>query len=126
MDGTQIIFRRKIARGYVQDNGFSIQNEKFDYLLDLEGNIIHVSDGELYVPISYMRENTAKVGDKAIISGKEFTIAGFLRDSQMNSTLSASKRFLVSENDYEQIKRLGRYRVFDRVQIKGFIFARCI
>ena len=81
----------------VQDNGFSIQNEKFDYLLDLNGNIVNVSDGELYVPIAYMRDNTTNVGDKATISGKEFTVAGFLRDSTMNSSLSASKRFLVSE-----------------------------
>jgi len=107
MDGAQIILGESSLAGNVQDNGFSIQSEKFDYLLDLEGNIINASDGELYVPINYMRNDTIKVGDKAIISGKEFTVAGFLRDSQMNSTLSASKRFLVSENDYEEIKNLG-------------------
>ncbi len=118
MDGTQIILGKRSLAGNVQDNGFSIQNKKFDYLLDLEGNIIHVSDGELYVPINYMRDGTAKVGDKAVISGKKFTIAGFLRDSQMNSTLSASKRFLVSENDYEQIKRLGRTEYLIEFRLK--------
>lgn len=55
-----------------------------------------------------MRENITKVGDEAVISGQKFVVAGFLRDSQMNSTLSASKRFLVSENDYDKIKNLGR------------------
>jgi putative ABC transport system permease protein len=107
IDGAQIILGNSSLANNVQDNGFSIQSEKFDYLLDLDGNIINVSDGELYVPISYMRDNTTNVGDKAVISGKEFTVAGFLRDSQMNSTLSASKRFLVSENDYAEIKNLG-------------------
>ncbi len=107
MDGAQIILGDNSLANNVQDNGFSIQSEKFDYLLDLDGNIINVSDGELYVPITYMRDNTTKVGDKAVINGKEFTVAGFLRDSQMNSTLSASKRFLVSENDYTKIKNLG-------------------
>lgn len=68
-----------------------MQSEKFDYLLDLDGNVINVSDSELYVPICYLRDNTAKVSDKAVIFGKEFTVAGFLRDSQMNSTLSSSK-----------------------------------
>ena len=81
MDGAQIILGDNSLADSVQDNGFSIQNEKFDYLLDLNGNIINVSDGELYVPVSYMKDNTAKVGDKAVISGKEFTVAGFLRDS---------------------------------------------
>ncbi|KOS64259.1 ABC transporter permease [Lysinibacillus agricola] len=107
MDGAQIILGDSSLANNVQDNGFSIQSEKFDYLLDLDGNIINASDGELYVPINYMKDNTAQVGDKAVIGGKEFTVAGFLRDSQMNSSLSSSKRFLVSENDYAQIKSLG-------------------
>ncbi|MDQ6419555.1 ABC transporter permease [Paenibacillus sp. LHD-117] len=105
--GEQFVFGDKTLANSVQDNGLSVQNEKFDYLLDLDGNVINVSDGELYVPISYMKDNTAKVGDKALISGKEFTVAGFLRDSTMNSSLSASKRFLVSGNDYEEMKDLG-------------------
>lgn len=107
MDGAQIFLGNRSLANNVQDNGFSIQSEKFDYLLDLDGNIINVSDGELYVPINYMKDNTAKVGDKAVIGGKEFTVAGFLRDSQMNSMLSSSKRFLVSENDFTEIKSLG-------------------
>jgi len=107
VDGVQIVLGENSLGDNVQDNGFSMQSKKFDYLLDLDGNIINVSDGELYVPICYMRDNTAKVGDKAVICGKEFTVAGFLRDSQMNSTLSSSKRFLVSENDYAEIKNLG-------------------
>lgn len=107
VDGAQIIFEERSLADSVQDNGLSKQGEKFDYLLDLDGNVINVSDGEIYVPICYMRDNTAKVGGKAVICGKEFTVAGFLRDSQMNSMLSSSKRFLVSENDYMEIKGLG-------------------
>ena len=76
IDGTQIILGENSLADNVQDNGFSTQNEKFDYLLDLDGNIINVSDGELYVPISYMRENLTKIGDKAVISGQEFVVAG--------------------------------------------------
>ena len=33
---------------------FTVQSEKFDYLLDLDGNIIQVADGEVYVPLSYL------------------------------------------------------------------------
>lgn len=118
IDSSQIILGENSLANNVQDNGFSTQSEKFDYLLDLEGNIINVSDGELYVPISYMKENITKVGDKAVISGQEFVVSGFLRDSQMNSTLAASKRFLVSENDYEKIKNLGSIEYLIEFRLK--------
>lgn len=107
IDGTWIIFEEQSLAGSVQDNGFSIQNDGFDFLLDLEGNIIHVSEGEVYVPITYMQDGLASVGDRLRVSGKEFIVAGFLRDSQMNSLLSSSKRFLVSEKDFADIKDTG-------------------
>ena len=107
MDGAQIVFEEGSLAGSVQDNGFSVQGEKFDYLLDFDGNVIQVSDGEIYVPIPYMQEGLAKIGDKVQVAGKEFSVAGFARDSQMNSLLSSSKRFLVSENDYEKIREFG-------------------
>lgn len=118
VDGAQMLFDGSSLAHSVQDNGFSTQNQKFDFLLDLDGNVIHVSDGELYVPIVYMRDNTTKVGDKAVIGGKEFTVAGFLRDSQMNSSLSASKRFLVSENDFAAVKSLGRTEYLIEFRLK--------
>jgi len=107
IDGAQINFEGDSLAGSVQDNGFSVQGEKFDYLLDLDGNIIQVSDGEIYVPIPYMQQGLATVGDKVQVAGKEFTVVGFARDSQMNSLLSSSKRFLVSENDYAEIRGIG-------------------
>lgn len=107
VDGAQIVIDGKSLAGNVQDNGFSTQGEKFDYLLDLDGNVINVSDGEIYVPVGYMKDGTAKIGDKVVVNGKKFTVAGFLRDSQMNSLLASSKRFLVSENDYAAIKDFG-------------------
>lgn len=120
IDGAQFIFGEKSLASSVQDNGLSVQSEKFDYLLDLDGNVINVSDGELYVPISYMKDNMTKVGDKAAISGKEFIVAGFLRDSAMNSSLSASKRFLVSNNDYEEMKNLGSIEYLIEFRLKDY------
>jgi putative ABC transport system permease protein len=107
IDGAKIVFEGGSLAGSVQDNGFSVQSKAFDFLLDFEGNIIHVEDGEIYVPIAYWQEGLAKTGDRLRVSEKEFQIAGFLRDSQMNSLLSSSKRFLVSENDYAAIKDIG-------------------
>ena len=118
VDGAQILFAGNSLADSVQDNGFSVQSGKFDYLLDLDGNVISVSDGELYAPICYMRDNTTKVGDTAVICGKEFRVAGFLRDSQMNSMLAASKRFLVSENDYAEIESFGNTEYLIEFRLK--------
>lgn len=124
--GAKIVIDGQSLADSVQDNGFSTQSEKFDYLLDLDGNVINVSDGEIYVPVGYMKDGTAKVGDKVMIDGKELTVAGFLRDSQMNSMLASSKRFLVSENDYDAIKEFGNteylieFRLKDLSEIGAF------
>ncbi|WP_338752666.1 ABC transporter permease [Bacillus sp. FJAT-52991] len=126
VDGAQIVIDGKSLVDSIQDNGFSTQSEKFDYLLDLDGNVINVSDGEIYVPVGYMKDGTAKIGDKVVIAGKKFTVAGFLRDSQMNSLLASSKRFLVSENDYEAIQAFGsteyliEFRLKDSSEIGAF------
>ena len=53
-----------------------------------------------------------------MVSGKEFTVAGFLRDSQMNSLLSSSKRFLVSKNDYAEIRDLGSVEYLIEFRLK--------
>jgi len=91
----------------VQDNGFTTQSPNFDYLLDLDGQPIQPAVGELYVPIGYLREGIAQMGDEAIIAGKRFQVAGFLRDAQMNSPLASSKRFLVHEMDYQELVSEG-------------------
>ncbi|WP_100403643.1 ABC transporter permease [Bacillus sp. FJAT-42315] len=119
VDGSQIIIDGNSLADTVQDNGFSTQNEKFDYLLDLDGNIISVSDGEVYVPVGYMKDGIAKVGDKVVIDRKKFTVAGFFRDSQMNSLLASSKRFLVSENDYAAIKDFGSTEYLIEFRLKN-------
>ncbi|MHA6529205.1 ABC transporter permease [Paenibacillus sp. BAC0078] len=118
VDSVRIVIGGRSLADSVQDNGFSTQSKKFDYLLDLNGKPIQVSDGELYVPISYMKNGSAQIGDKAVISGKEFTVAGFLRDSQMNSLLASSKRFLVSENDYAEIKDFGNKEYLIEFRLK--------
>lgn len=107
IDGARIAFEGSSLAGSVQDNGFSVQNESFDLLLDLNGDIIEVAEGEVYVPIAYRQEGLARVGDRVDVAGKQLTVAGFVRDSQMNSLLSSSKRFLVSPSDYEVIRSHG-------------------
>lgn len=118
IDGAKIAFPERSLADSVQDNGFSVQSDRFDYLLDLDGNLIHVGDGELYVPISYMQAGLARVGDVVRVAGKEFVVAGFSRDSQMNSLLSSSKRFLVSETDYAALRESGSVEYLIEFRLK--------
>lgn len=118
IDGSQILFSTTSLADNMQDNGLSIQSEKFDFLLDLDGNVINPKEGELYVPICYLREHITSVGDRVELCGKTFTVAGFLRDSQMNSTLSSSKRFLVSEGDFKELQESGKVEYLIEFRVK--------
>jgi putative ABC transport system permease protein len=107
VDGAHFSFAAGSLADSVQDNGFAVQSAKFDFLLDLDGNIITVADGEVYVPITYVQDGIATVGETISVAGKTFTIAGALRDSQMQPLLSSSKRFLVSQNDFAALQPFG-------------------
>lgn len=91
-----------------QDNGICVQSERFDYLVDMENRVIdNVQSGEIYVPVCYRQKYDLHAGDTVQIGEANFTIAGFLRDSQMNAMMASSKRFLVSDTDYEGLKSAG-------------------
>ena len=126
VDGSQFVFAGGSLAGSVQDNGLSVQSERFDFLLDLDGNIIEASDGHIYVPITYMQDGTARVGDTVSVAGTPLTIAGPLRDSQMQPLLSSSKRFLVSSNDFAALEPFGgmeyliEFRLHDLAALSAF------
>lgn len=48
-----------------------------------------------------------ELGDTMLVDGYELKIAGFLRDAQMNSPLSSSKRFIVHASDFDNLRTLG-------------------
>lgn len=60
IDGAEIVIGDNTLADSVQDNGFSIQSERFDFLLDLNNEIIRPTNGEIYFPIYYMQEGNAK------------------------------------------------------------------
>ena len=126
IDGAQIRFPARSLANSVQDNGFSVQSGKFDYLLDLDSNVINVADGELYVPIPYWQDGSATLGDQVQVAGQALTVVGFLRDAQMNSLLASSKRFLVSPHDYAAIRDFGNveylieFRLHDLATLGAF------
>lgn len=106
----------------VMENAFVTQNEYFDFLLDMDNEILQVKDGEVAVPLYHMQQYGLKVGDPVrIVSGEfemEFTIAAFLRDSLMNPSLVNSKRFLISANDWNLLNAtLGEIEYVIEVQV---------
>ncbi|WP_105619069.1 ABC transporter permease [Vallitalea okinawensis] len=92
----------------VMEMGFVKQNESFDYLLNLNNEKIEVENGEIAVPIFYMQKNGLEIGDPIFIKDKKqtlaFTITDFVRDVQMNPSMVSSKRFVVSNDDFIDIK----------------------
>jgi putative ABC transport system permease protein len=108
IEGADIVIGDNSLEKSIQDNGLSVQGGKFDFLLNLNGEVIHPADGEIYVPIYYMQEGIVALGDTVAIHGISFTVAGFLRDSIMNAALVSSKRFLVSQADFDRVREFGQ------------------
>ena len=107
LQNSQISIGNESLENNMQDNGLSCQSSLFDYLVDADNAVIYPSDGEVYVPVCYRKEYGIDTGDVMRIGTEELEVAGFLRDSQMNSMMASSKRFLVSEADYERLRPLG-------------------
>lgn len=107
IDGASIRLGQRDLADSMQDNGFCVQSDRFDYLLSLKDEVLDPQPGELWVPLMYMKEGWVKAGDAATVAGRPFKVAGFLRDSQMNSPLASSKRFLIHEADYAALAKEG-------------------
>lgn len=107
LQNSQLSIGSESLENNMQDNGLCCQSELFDYLVDAENRVIEPDEGEVYVPVCYRKEYGVETGDIMKIGAEELTVAGFLRDSQMNSMMASSKRFLVSETDYERLRHLG-------------------
>ncbi len=126
IEGAEIIIGGESLEWSMQDNGFTVQGERFDFLLDLNNEIIQPSDGEIYIPVYYMQEGAAQLGDTVTVHGVKFTVAGFMRDSTMNQALVSSKRFLVNRSGYEQLLPFGmpehliEFRLKDGVSAADF------
>ncbi len=108
LENSQIVLKDHNLIDSTQDNGLAVQSEKFDYLLGMDSTLLQVNPGEVYVPISYRNPYNLEIGDPITIFGQPLTIAGFIRDAQMNSMMASSKRFLVNPIDYAKFKDFGQ------------------
>ncbi len=118
----------------IMDISFVTQNEGFDFLLDLDNNIIQLSPGEIAVPVYYSQQRDLAVGDEVRVNTGAgemvFTITTFSRDSQMNPAIASSKRFLIHEQDYANLREtideteyLVEFLLVDDSQISTFASA---
>ena len=129
LQNSQISIGNESFENNMQDNGLSCQSSLFDYLVDADNKAIYPSEGEVYVPVCYRKEYGTEAGDVMRIGTEELIVAGFLRDSQMNSMMASSKRFLISEPDYERLRQLGseeyliEFRLKDGSDINAFATA---
>ncbi|NLL78062.1 MAG: FtsX-like permease family protein [Clostridiales bacterium] len=118
-DNAQIVCEGISFADSVQDNGFCVQNGRFDFLLNMTSEIIRVKKGDIYVPVCYKEERGIKIGDRMSVYGIPFKVAGFLRDSQMNSSLASSKRFVVSDEDYKELSVYGNKEYLIEFRLKN-------
>ncbi|HDR4423397.1 TPA: ABC transporter permease, partial [Bacillus cereus] len=108
--GSNIFMKKKNEAEHtsVMDISFVKQNSNFDFLLDLNNEVINVRKGEIGVPIYYMQKYKLRIGDKIWVvknnNELELTISSFVRDVQMNPSIVSSKRFVISDEDFERIK----------------------
>jgi putative ABC transport system permease protein len=102
-----ITYQGETLEKYLMDNGFVIQNEKFDFLLNMDNEIALVRDGEIGVPVYYAQELGFGVGDVITLHegdySKKLTVSTIIRDSSMNPALTSSKRFLISQADLDEL-----------------------
>ncbi|MGN0350075.1 MAG: FtsX-like permease family protein [Roseburia sp.] len=89
------------------DISLVMQNEQYDVLLDGDRNVLQIEKGEIGVPVILLEEYPIALGDEICLKGenieKHFVVTEYVYDGQMNSTLCSSTRFLISEEDFEEL-----------------------
>ncbi|MFO8064948.1 MAG: ABC transporter permease [Spirochaetia bacterium] len=115
----------------IMDISFVAQNERFDYLLDMDNRRLDLEPGEIGVPVYYAEEKGVGAGDRVTVAGEgyshEYTVTSLVRDAQMNPAIVHSKRFLLNAADFERLKAdlpdrefLVEFRLTDPSRIDEF------
>ncbi|AXI08111.1 peptide ABC transporter permease [Oceanobacillus zhaokaii] len=108
IDGSNIHFgQNQSMAGTIQDISFVVQNKNFDFILDLDNEKLDVREGFVAVPVYFMQQYDLKIGDAITVKGGEyeieFVISDYARDYEMNASLTSSKRFVINQNDYDEM-----------------------
>lgn len=111
IEGSKIHFgQNQTMAGTIQDISFVVQNKNFDFILNLDNEKLDVKEGFIAVPIYFMEQRDLKIGDTVtVINGryeKEFIISDYARDFEMNSSLTSSKRFVINQDDFDEMLKM--------------------
>lgn len=122
-DGSNIHFgENQTMAGTVQDISFVTQNQQFDFILDLDNEKLGVKEGEVAVPIYFMEQYDLKIGETITVKKgeyeKEFVISDYARDYEMNSSLTSSKRFVLNQADYDEMREMQAGELEYLIQFK--------
>jgi putative ABC transport system permease protein len=83
------------------------QSREYDLLLDEGRNTLKVNKGEIGIPVILLDSYKIYLGDTVELTSKgitrKFKVTAFVHDAQMNSTLCASTRMLISDEDFEEL-----------------------
>ena len=83
------------------------QNEVYDVLLDEKRMPLNLTAGEIGVPMIILDQYDISIGDHITVSSdgvrKQFTVAAYIYDGMMNSTMCSSTRFLISDVDFDTL-----------------------
>lgn len=133
IDGANLLIspNGELEHGSVMENLFVMQNQDFDFLLNLDNEIINVESGYVAVPVYYMQKYDLKLGDVITIFNNNFSmhfgITDFVRDAQMNPAMISSKRFVVSEADWKNLQmiigtleHILEFKLYDQSDISTF------
>ena len=107
INNSEIIYKEESLEKSLMDNGFVVQNEGFDLLLNTNNEVASVRPGEIGVPVYYTEELGIQVGDNITLKrgnySKELKVVTIIRDATMNTALTSSKRFLINRVDLSEI-----------------------
>lgn len=111
IDGSNIHFgQNQTMAGTIQDISFVVQNKHFDFILDLDNEKLDVKQGSAAVPIYFMEQYDLEIGDHIAVKNggyeQEFVISDYARDFEMNSPLTSSKRFVIHQDDYNEMLKM--------------------
>lgn len=131
IDGAHLFFGAEAEKNSIMDLDFVVQNQDFDFLLNLDSEIVQVNDGEIAVPIYYLQQKKLSIGDPIHIKDGSFSrtykIVDFVRDAQMNPSIIHSKRFVISQGEFQTLKQntgeseyLIEFRLRDSKMISEF------
>ncbi len=110
IDGADLSFDGEDQTTSIQQNSLVVPNAERDLLLDLTNEpITQVAPGTIVLPVIYAVQDGLEVGQSVRIDAadgfsKEFSIAGFARDSIMNPAVASSKRLAVSPDDLAEVR----------------------